>query len=225
MTSVSAGWRAAANLGRVSAVRARSGRACAHDPRGLAGKFARWRHPNSTTWSNCSVGLLACGSLLLAFVAYSQQPPDHSDLHKSSVDQRGDHVMGFSHEKTTHHFLLYPDGGAIQVEANDANDTASRDQIRMHLSHIAKMFADGNFQAPMLIHDQTPPGVPVLQKLKADVTYQFEKTGRGGLVRAATKNPEALQALHEFLRFQIIDHGYRGFGGSGALMPSVRRYD
>jgi hypothetical protein len=111
-----------------------------------------------------------------------------------------------SHEKTTHHFLLYRDGGAIQVDANDSRDTGSRDQIQMHLGHIAKMFADGNFQAPMLIHDQTPPGVPVLRKLKAEMTYHFEKTERGGVVRVNTKNPEALKALHEFLRFQIKDH-------------------
>ena len=55
--------------------------------------------------------------------------------------------MGFDHDKTTHHVGLLPDGGFIQVEANDAQDIASRDQIRMHLSHIATMFADGNFKA------------------------------------------------------------------------------
>ena len=136
--------------------------------------------------------------------------------HNPGVDQRGDHVMGFSHEKTTHHFLLYRDGGAIRVEANDAKDTASREQIQMHLSHIAKMFAEGNFQAPMLIHDQTPPGVPVLQKLKADVTYRFENTQRGGLVRLTTKNQDALKAVYEFLRFQIKDHAT---GDSGEVEP------
>jgi len=47
---------------------------------------------------------------------------------------------------------LYADGGAIEITANDPNDTESRDQIRMHLSHIAVMFAAGNFQAPMLIY-------------------------------------------------------------------------
>jgi hypothetical protein len=47
----------------------------------------------------------------------------------------------------------------------------------------------------------------VLRKLKAEVTYRFEKTGRGGLVRVTTKNPEVLKALYEFLRFQIKDHG------------------
>ena len=97
------------------------------------------------------------------------------DDHHAAVDKLDDHVMGFSHEKTTHHFGLYADGGAIEVAANDAKDTESRDQIRIHLSHIAvMMFAAGNFQAPMLIHDQVPSGVPTLQRLKAVVGYRFE---------------------------------------------------
>jgi hypothetical protein len=128
------------------------------------------------------------------------------DDHHAAVNQRGDHVMGFTHEKTTHHFRLYADGGAIQVTANDPKDTESRDQIRMHLSHIAQMFAAGDFQAPMLIHDQTPPGAATLQRLKAEVSYRFEETPNGGRVRIATKNKEALSAAHEFLRFQISDH-------------------
>ena len=126
--------------------------------------------------------------------------------HHGAVDKRGDHVMGFSQEKTTHHFRLFPDGGAIEVTANDPKDTESRDQIRMHLSHIAGMFADGNFKAPMLIHDQVPPGVPVLQRLKADVSYRFEEMAGGGRVRISTKNQEARGAVHDFLRFQITDH-------------------
>ncbi len=117
-----------------------------------------------------------------------------------------DHVMGFSQAKTTHHFLLYPSGGVIQVEANDANDTASRDQIRAHLPHIAKMFAAGDFQAPMLVHSKTPPGVPVLERLKNEVTYAYEELPQGGRVRITTSNKEALDAVHAFLRFQIKDH-------------------
>ena len=71
---------------------------------------------------------------------------------QESVVQRGDHVMGFSHDATTHHFHLLKDGGEIIVAANQSSDKASIDEIRMHLSHVAKMFSDGNFNAPMLIH-------------------------------------------------------------------------
>ena len=128
------------------------------------------------------------------------------DAHHNAVDQRGDHVMGFSHEKTTHHFRISDDGGAIEVTANDPKDSGSRDQIRMHLSHIARMFADGNFQAPMLIHDQMPPGVPVMQRLKAQIAYRYEDIESGGRVRITTKNPEALAAVHDFLKFQMSEH-------------------
>jgi hypothetical protein len=138
--------------------------------------------------------------IVLAFFAFAQ------DAHHDAVDKRGDHVMGFSHEKTTHHFRLYKDGGAIEVTANDPKDASSRDQIQMHLGHIAKMFAAGDFNAPMLIHDRVPPGVPVMQKLKAEIQYEFQKTERGGTVRITTANAEAVEAVHEFLRFQIDDH-------------------
>ncbi len=129
------------------------------------------------------------------------------DQHHADVDRRGDQVMGFDHEKTTHHFHLISDGGAIQVEANDPNDTASRDQIRKHLSHIAQMFAAGDFTAPMLIHAQNPPGVAVMKALKAEIQYRFEETESGAQIRVTTTNREALAAIYEFLRFQIRDHG------------------
>ena len=139
---------------------------------------------------------------LLAMLLVFQQ----DSAHHAAVNQHGDHAMGFSHEKTTHHFRLYSDGGTIEVTANEPKDSESRDRIRTHLSHIAGMFAAGDFNAPMLIHDQVPPGVPVLQKLRSDVQYRFEKTDRGGRVRISTRNAEALKAVYEFLRFQISDH-------------------
>jgi hypothetical protein len=137
----------------------------------------------------------------------SGQKADHNhDNHLDGVNRRGDEVMGFSHAKTTHHFLLKPDGGVIQVEADDANDGASRDQIRRHLKHIAKKFSEGDFAAPMLIHARTPPGMPAMQSLKAEIKYEFEESERGGRVRISTNNPGAVKAVHEFLRFQIKDH-------------------
>ncbi len=118
----------------------------------------------------------------------------------------GDHAMGFSAEKTTHHFFLYADGGAIQVTANDAADTDSRTEILMHLGHITQMFAAGDFQIPMLVHSQVPPGVPIMQKLRSEIRYTFEEVKQGGRVRITTKNSEALLAIHEFLGYQISDH-------------------
>ncbi len=131
-------------------------------------------------------------------------PPQDHDHHM--VDKRGDKIMGFSHEKTTHHFLLLKDGGAIQVTANSVEDTASRDQIRKHLGHIAGMFAEGNFQAPMLVHAKNVPGTATMTELKEKITYRFEEVEGGARVRIRTADPKALAAVYEFLRFQISDH-------------------
>lgn len=126
--------------------------------------------------------------------------------HHAAVNERGDHEMGFSHLKTAHHFRLYEDGGAIEVEALDAADTASRDQIRNHLSMIAGVFAQGDFAIPKAVHDQSVPGTLAMARRKADISYKFESTERGGRVRISTGSAEALAAIHEFLRFQIQDH-------------------
>jgi hypothetical protein len=128
------------------------------------------------------------------------------DEHHQGVVERGDQVMGFFHDKATHHFLLYADGGAIDVQSNNPEDAATRDAIRSHFTHILKMFAAGNFDAPMLIHAQNPPGTETMNRLREQIQYQLENTERGARIRITTKNPEALQAVHTFLRFQITDH-------------------
>jgi len=162
-----------------------------------------------TIMSTAAVVMIATIAVL---VVYAQQQPKNDkannmeDIATEEMNKRGDHVMGFDHTKTTHHFRLFANGGSIEITANSVSDTESRDQIRMHLGHIARMFADGNFKAPMLIHEQTPPGVPIMQKLKSEISYGFEETGRGAAIQISSKNPAAVKAIHEFLRFQIKEH-------------------
>ena len=154
------------------------------------------------TRSILASSILAITTLI---VVYAQQPKTDNMAH-DQMNKRGDHVMGFDHTKTTHHFLLQESGGSIEVTANKSEDVESSEQIRMHLKHIAMMFAEGNFKAPMLIHDQTPPGVPVMQELKGEIKYNYEEIDRGAAVRISTKNPAALNAIYDFLRFQIKEH-------------------
>jgi hypothetical protein len=139
----------------------------------------------------------------LALLANAQQSVDQ---HHAGVVVRGDKVMGFSHDKTTHHFRLLKDGGAIEVVANNASDAESRQEIRGHLQHIAAMFKEGNFNAPMLIHAQSPPGVTTMKKLRSEIRYEVQETPDGARVRVSSENPKAIAAIHDFLRFQIRDH-------------------
>jgi hypothetical protein len=154
-------------------------------------------------------GLFALSAALTTgFVMQQQQQPDAatSQHRMDEMNRRGNQAMGFDQMKTTHHFILTKDGGAIRVEANDAKDTQSRDQIRMHLHHIAMMFGEGNFETPMLVHGETPAGVDTMRRLKADIKYQYQETERGALVGISTANTEALDAVHDFLRYQIKEH-------------------
>jgi hypothetical protein len=124
----------------------------------------------------------------------------------SRMSERGEQGMGFSQTSTIHHFSLKPDGGVIQVEANGAANAGDRDNIRMHLTHIAKAFASGDFDIPMFVHDTVPPGVPEMKRLREKIRYSFEETRTGGRVVIATADKESLTAIHRFLRFQIEEH-------------------
>ncbi len=138
----------------------------------------------------------------------------------AQMNQRGAHVMGFDQSKTTHHFLLFEDGGAIDVSVKDLGDTANRDAIRAHLPHITQMFGEGNFDAPMLVHDtKKVPGTAALARLKDRVTYRFVETPGGGRVDIVTTDAEALKAVHEFLKFQIADHKT---GDAGTIKKRVK---
>jgi hypothetical protein len=156
------------------------------------------------------IACLMLGALPLA-AQDMQSCPMHKEhmkeaAHQAEVEKHGDEAMGFPHDKTTHHFRLYSDGGAIEVTVNDIKDSQSMQAIRSHLAHIVTMFSNGKFSIPMFVHDQVPPGVPVMKDRRADISYSFEELPAGGRVRIKTTNPDALKAVHEFLRFQIADH-------------------
>lgn len=152
--------------------------------------------------------LIACALTLCAvvFPHASSAQDDAKHQHHGDMTSRGDTAMGFDAVKTTHHFLQNSSGGTIQVTANDPADTTSRDTIQHHLQHIAQHFKEGDFDIPMFVHDKVPPGVPAMKRLKAEIFYQYVAMDRGGRVEISTKNPEALTAIHDFLRFQIQEH-------------------
>lgn len=157
-----------------------------------------------------TIVLVLTAALLLLFYQDPASKPKAQecpmrDAH-AQMNERGEHAMGFSLTATTHHFLLKPDGGVIQVEANDPKDTSSQDKIRMHLRHIAKMFAGGDFDVPVFVHDTTPQGVPEMKRLRDKIKYSYSETPNGGRVVISTADPDALAAIHQFLRFQIQEH-------------------
>jgi hypothetical protein len=132
--------------------------------------------------------------------------PQTTDAHRA-MNERGAMVMGFDQQKTAHHFLLYDDGGAIDIQVKDPSDASDLDAIRAHLPHIAEMFAEGKFDAPMLVHDsQHVPGSDVLAHRKTAIRYVYRDTPQGGRVDIVTNDRTTLDAVHRFLRYQIEEH-------------------
>jgi len=147
--------------------------------------------------------VIPAGLVLIAIAAVTAQ---QNHAQHAQMNQRGSQVMGFDQEKTTHHFYLYSDGGAIDVAVNDAADKTNLDAIRAHLPHIAMLFSEGNFEAPMLVHDTNVPGTAKMGKLKGRITYRYAAAPKGGRVNIITTDAEALVAVHAFLKFQTTDH-------------------
>ena len=138
--------------------------------------------------------------------ATAQQSSPGKEDHFAGVNARGDQGMGFSHEKTTHHFHLLTDGGAIEIQSNEPTDAATQEAIRQHLAMIAVKFSQGDFAIPMFIHATVPPGVETMKRLKSKITNEAENTERGAQLRMTTHDAEALAAIYSFLSFQIRDH-------------------
>jgi hypothetical protein len=126
--------------------------------------------------------------------------------HQTDVEKHGDTAMGFPQDKTTHHFRLLLDGGTIEVTLNDGKDAGYLQAIQSHLTHIVTMFSNGDFSVPMFVHSQVPPGVTEMKDKRDEISYTFEELPSGGRVRIVTKNRDALNAVHDFLNFQIEDH-------------------
>lgn len=137
----------------------------------------------------------------LTLAATQQTAHDHAQM-----NHRGAQVMGFDQDKTTHHFLLFEDGGAIDVSVKDAADKQNLDAIRAHLPHIAMKFGQGDFEAPALVHATDVPGTTELAGLKTKVSWKYVETDKGGRVDIVTTDPAALSAVHAFLKYQIEDH-------------------
>jgi hypothetical protein len=154
--------------------------------------------------------LMTIAAVLFTFAAFADDHancPMHSQHTASSVDVRGDKVMGFSHETAKHTFKLYADGGAIEVRVLSASDEATLRMVRAHLKHVADAFAKGDFSDPMAVHaTDHPDGTDVMRAKKNSIVYRYSDVEDGGSVRLTTSDAGAVDAIHRFMRFQIDEH-------------------
>jgi hypothetical protein len=129
-----------------------------------------------------------------------------AQLKEAALKERGRRAMGFDQDRTTHHFILRPDGGIISVEVNDPTDDTNRNAVRTHLQRIAADFAAGRFDAPFATHGEEPPGTSAMRALRRSIRYVVERTAGGARVRMRSTNDAAIAAIHDFLAYQIREH-------------------
>lgn len=129
----------------------------------------------------------------------------------AALQQRGKMAMGVDQYASQHRFDILPTGGRIALEMK-ANDSLSIAQIRAHLKLIEYAFQAGDFSTPEFVHMRSMPGTDVMARNKARIVYSYADLPRGGEVRIATKDPESLAAIHEFMAAQRGDHKSHGMG-------------
>jgi len=83
--------------------------------------------------------------------------------HQADVEKHGDEAMGFPHDKTSHHFHLYSDGGAIEVTVNDSKNSQNVQAIRSHLRAMARI---AWVSSSRLVHLQPRDGWPCLRPFR-----------------------------------------------------------
>jgi len=109
----------------------------------------------------------------------------------------------------SHRFEDLPDGGRIELRRSPT-DSAGVTDVRAHLSEIAQAFAKGDFRWPGVVHaGKQVPGTGTMKEKRKLISYRFHPLPGGGEVRITTRDPAALDAIHQYLAFQRGEHRHQ----------------
>jgi len=132
-----------------------------------------------------------------------------TDTAFAAMQQRGKKAMGVDQYTSIHKFDSFPDGGRIELQ-RDRDDSVGIAAIRGHIRDIAAAFKSGDFSTPEFVHMQSVPGTKKMAELRSKITYTPHDLPRGAELHIATKDKEALTAIHEFMAFQRGEHHAAG---------------
>jgi hypothetical protein len=136
-------------------------------------------------------------------------PPSATDSAFAALQGRGQMAMGVDQYASVHHFDDRSNGGRIALQMK-ADDTLGTAQIRTHLNLIQHAFEAGDFSTPQFVHLREMPGTAVMAKHRAAIKYSYADLPRGGELRLATSDSDALKAIREFMAAQRGDHRAEG---------------
>lgn len=148
----------------------------------------------------------ALALVALAACSKSEGARIAADSPFAQLQERGETAMGVNQYTSQHVFEPLADGGRIVLQRKETDSTGEA-TIRTHMRTIATAFAKGDFALPGFVHAMSDvPGTARMKALSAEITYSERDLPRGAEVVIATKNPDAVAAIHEFLAFQRMDH-------------------
>ncbi|WAU82802.1 aspartate carbamoyltransferase [Streptomyces sp. Qhu-G9] len=156
---------------------------------------------------------IAAGGVVAALVAFllignpQEKGDDGRTDRQETVAERGQTVMPFDLEQTTHHFTPTKTGGVQDVVADQPDDTKQVGLIRTHLQQEAKAFSQGDFGDPAQIHGNSMPGLAELQKGYERIEVRYRERPEGATLTYATDEPALVDALHDWFKAQLSDHG------------------
>jgi hypothetical protein len=164
---------------------------------------------------NATVGVrvAACALLIsgctrspeVAETAEARRAAAAADAGFAATQARGSVAMEVDQYTSTHLFQPLPDGGRIELQ-RDASDSAGRARILVHMGRIAEAFAAGDFRLPGFVHAREVPGTRVMAAEREKIRYAVESLPRGAALRLRSSDGAAVEAIHEFLAFQRMDH-------------------
>jgi hypothetical protein len=146
-------------------------------------------------------------------------PAGSPDAAFAALQTRGHEAMGVDQYTSTHRFDALADGGRIELQ-RDVDDPAGIAEVRRHLQEIAEAFRSGDFSTPAFVHEHPVPGTAVMALKRDAIIYTYSDLPRGGEVRLITEDPQALEAIQEFMAFQRQDHRAGGMD-HGTMHPGT----
>lgn len=174
------------------------------------------RDPNHSRTRRHGMLAVAVAAALAAGCADSDGPaaPAASADRQAQVAERGQSVMPFNLDRTTHHFTKSGSGGVQTVVADDPGDSSQVGLIRQHLRQEAERFRRGDFTDPASIHGDQMPGLAVLRDSTGKATVTYATTDDGARITYTSGDTEIVAALHAWFDAQVSDHGLHATPGA-----------
>ncbi|MDP9204586.1 MAG: hypothetical protein M3P12_03890 [Gemmatimonadota bacterium] len=150
--------------------------------------------------------LIALTLLGIAGCGRDDRREPQTDSSFAALQERGETAMGVNQYTSQHVFEPLADGGRIVLQRKQS-DSVGETAIRSHMRTISRSFSRGDFAVPGFVHATGDvPGTKIMARLKSEISYTARDLAGGAEVLIASRNPEAISAIHEFLAFQRMDH-------------------